>query len=137
MLRLLDVGVTNHTAHVLDAAALGEHVGGEGVAGEMGVQPLRDAGQGTYGLQLAVVIDVAEERELAIVLVQDLDGGREEDGGVLYACLLPHADIDIHAVLQGVVLEVEEAQVGVGKACVHLEDEQVASLCKIAIVNFK
>ena len=32
VLRLLDVGVTNHTAHVLDAAALGEHVGGEGVA---------------------------------------------------------------------------------------------------------
>jgi len=32
VLRLLDIGVTHHTANVLDAAALGEHVGGEGVA---------------------------------------------------------------------------------------------------------
>ena len=32
VLRLLDIGVTHHTAHVLDAAALGEHESGEGVA---------------------------------------------------------------------------------------------------------
>ena len=32
MLRLLDIGVTHHTRHILDAAALGVQVGGEGVA---------------------------------------------------------------------------------------------------------
>ena len=62
-LRLGDVGVSEHSAYIFDLGPIAEHIGGEGMTGQMRVQPRLDASHHLEGFQLSVVFLIAHLRK--------------------------------------------------------------------------
>ena len=75
-LRLGNIGMTKHLAHVFDAGTIAKHPCGERMTGEMGVESRLDPRHLSERFQMPVVVGIIDLWYFPSVLFENLNGRR-------------------------------------------------------------
>ena len=124
-LRLRDVGMPQHLADVFDFDTISEHVRGEGMPCEVGVQARLDASHHAQGFELVVIVCVVHLRNAHVVLFKDSQRRRQDAADIRHTRLDTLASIRPSFPVPSVVVYVESLHVAVRETSVELKDKQI------------